>query len=230
MSSNGSGYAFTWPKRLERDCKPGGSWREKIQGLLETLVDQCWPLSLILHLILQNPSRNSRFLIVIPKGTRYQIKWKGYRLQWNWLIYIIYIYTYIYIYTHYIYSHIYIYIYIYIYTHYIYIYINRYGTISGDLSSCDGEFHQGIHLARWLQIHWPVPAQQELQFFDGGPRWKDMSWNSTNPLGICLNFGICLGYVWDWLWVLVWSWSVGGSNVVFCLNSSCRASRYPLLI
>ena len=83
------------------------------------------------------------------------------------LTYIHYIYTYIYIYTHYIYS------YIYIYT--LYIYINRYGTISGDLSSCDGEFQQGIHLARWLQIHRPVPAQQELQFFDGGPRWKDMS-------------------------------------------------------
>ena len=95
-------------------------------------------------------------------------------------VYIIYIYTlYIYIYIIYI-MNIYIYIiYIHIYTHYIYshiyIYINRYGTISGDLSSCDGEFHQGIHLARWLQIHWPVPAQQELQFFDGGPRWKDMS-------------------------------------------------------
>ena len=206
MSSNGSGYAFTWPKRLERDCKPGGSWREKNQGLLETLVDQCWPLSLILHLILQNPSRNSRFLIVIPKGTRYQIKWKGYRLQWNWLIYIIYIYIHIYI-------HI-ISIHIYIYTLYIYIYkqIRNYLGRSFQLRRGISPRNTPGQMA---------PNSLASSSATGAPvfwRWTPverhelkLNESAWDMFGICWDmFGICLGYV-----------TVGSGLILKCGRIQC---------
>ena len=146
-------------------------------------------------------------------------------------IHIISIYIYIYIYTLYLFTYMYICIYIYIYMYtllYIYIYKQIWNYLGRSFQLRRGISPRNTpgQMAPNSLASSSTTGACFLTVDPGGKTWVE-----TQRIRLGYVWDIFLGCVWDmWLWVLVWSWSVGGSNVVFCLNSSCRASRYPLVI